>query len=197
MASLASSIRSAAQATSSAYRRLPIRWRLAGGSAVLTLVILCGFATIVGVLTTQSIEANFNREVRDAADKLEREVRLKLVETDRGPAIRQEPGALDYEDFAAGQRDAAVRVIVFSAPYVLQTRNAPDLGPPRPGEPVEADGWRVETREILVAGAGSPTCVPPPPGCACSWASACSAARSSPCSPAWPPRGARCRRSPS
>ena len=40
MASLGSSIRSAARATSSAYKRLPIRWRLAGGSAALTLVIL-------------------------------------------------------------------------------------------------------------------------------------------------------------
>ena len=49
MASLGSSIRSAARATSSAYRRLPIRWRLAGGSAVLTLVILMAFAAIVGV----------------------------------------------------------------------------------------------------------------------------------------------------
>ena len=27
-----------------AYRRLPTRWRLAGGSAALTFVILCGFA---------------------------------------------------------------------------------------------------------------------------------------------------------
>ena len=33
-------IRSAARATSSAHRRIPIRWRLAGGSALLTLVIL-------------------------------------------------------------------------------------------------------------------------------------------------------------
>ena len=31
-------------------RHLPIRWRLAGGSAVLTLVILLGFAVAVGVL---------------------------------------------------------------------------------------------------------------------------------------------------
>ena len=51
MASLDSSIRSAARATYSAYKRLPIRWRLAGGSAVLTLIILCGFAVIVGVLS--------------------------------------------------------------------------------------------------------------------------------------------------
>ena len=49
MASPASSTRSAARATYSAYRRIPIRWRLAGGSAVLTLVILCGFAVLVGV----------------------------------------------------------------------------------------------------------------------------------------------------
>ena len=51
MASLGSSIRSAARATSSAYRSVPIRWRLAGGSAALTFVILAGFAAIVGVLT--------------------------------------------------------------------------------------------------------------------------------------------------
>ena len=53
MESPVSSIRSAARGTYSAYRRLPIRWRLAGGSAALTLVILCGFAVVVGVLTTR------------------------------------------------------------------------------------------------------------------------------------------------
>ena len=66
MASLGSYTRSAAQATSSAYRRLPIRWRLAGGSALLTLVILLGFAVIVGVLTTRRIESDFNRQIADA-----------------------------------------------------------------------------------------------------------------------------------
>ena len=70
MASLGSSIRSAARATSSAYRRLPIRWRLAGGSAVLTLVILMGFAAVVGVATTRRIRADFNSQVRSAADDL-------------------------------------------------------------------------------------------------------------------------------
>ena len=80
MASLGSSIRSAAQATSSAYRRLPIRWRLAGGSAALTLVILCGFAAIVGVLTTRRIQSDFSRQVVAAADELQREVKLKVAE---------------------------------------------------------------------------------------------------------------------
>ena len=54
MANHASFTRSAARATSSAYRRLPIRWRLAGGSAALTLVILCGFAAIVGPLSAMA-----------------------------------------------------------------------------------------------------------------------------------------------
>src|SRR4051794_24898144 len=67
---LASSIRSAARGTYSAYKRQPIRWRLAGGSAALTLVILCGFAVIVGTLTTRAIYANFNRETSATADRL-------------------------------------------------------------------------------------------------------------------------------
>src|SRR5919197_264855 len=70
---LDSSIRSAAQATYSAYKRQPIRWRLAGGSAALTLVILCGFAVIVGTLTTRAIYDNFNRQVASTADRLERQ----------------------------------------------------------------------------------------------------------------------------
>ena len=87
MASLGSSIRSAARATSSAYKRLPIRWRLAGGSAALTLVILCGFAAIVGVLTTQQIQRDFSREVADAADELSREVKLRLRPARRRHAV--------------------------------------------------------------------------------------------------------------
>ena len=75
MASPGSYIRSAARATSSAYRRLPIRWRLAGGSALLTLVILLGFAAIVGVLTTRSIQSDFDREIAAAADDLRKSVR--------------------------------------------------------------------------------------------------------------------------
>ena len=71
MASPVSSTRSAAQATYSAYKRQPIRWRLAGGSAALTLVILLGFAVIVGTLTTRAIYKDFNRQVTSAADRLE------------------------------------------------------------------------------------------------------------------------------
>jgi len=70
VASLGSYTRSAARATFSAYRSLPIRWRLAGGSAALTFVILCGFAGIVGVLTTRQVRTQFNDEMRSAMDQL-------------------------------------------------------------------------------------------------------------------------------
>jgi two-component system OmpR family sensor kinase len=78
MASLGSSTRSAARATFSAYRRLPIRWRLAGGSAALTFVILAGFAAIVGVLTSRQVRGQFNNEVSFAADNLEGELGLRF-----------------------------------------------------------------------------------------------------------------------
>jgi signal transduction histidine kinase len=68
--SLGSYTRSAARATFSAYRSLPIRGRLAGGSAALTFVILCGFAAIVGVLTTRQVRGQFGDEMRSAVDQL-------------------------------------------------------------------------------------------------------------------------------
>jgi two-component system OmpR family sensor kinase len=80
VASPVSSTRSAARATYSAYKRQPIRWRLAGGSAALTLVILLGFAVIVGTLTTRAIYKDFNRQVATAADRLESRLYYEFVE---------------------------------------------------------------------------------------------------------------------
>jgi two-component system, OmpR family, sensor kinase len=79
VASLGSYIRSAAQATFSAYRRVPIQWRLAGGSAALTCVILATFAAIVGVLTDRQLRGQFNDQVRSNADQLAGELHLKWI----------------------------------------------------------------------------------------------------------------------
>ena len=70
MASLGSYIRSAAQGTFSAYRSVPIRWRLAGGSAALTFVILAAFAAVVGALTTHQLRHQFDNQVDGAATQL-------------------------------------------------------------------------------------------------------------------------------
>jgi two-component system, OmpR family, sensor kinase len=70
MASLGSSIRSAARATFFAYRRVPVRWRLGGGSAALTFVILTGFAGVVGVLTEHQITDEFSSQMNLATQYL-------------------------------------------------------------------------------------------------------------------------------
>src|SRR6478735_8154091 len=138
VASLGSSIRSAARDTSSAYRRLPIRWRLAGGSAALTLVILCGFAAIVGVLTTRQIHEDFHNEVASSADKLEQEAQLRMVVNNGRVELRPTRNSTDLDDFAASS-NAAIRVITEDDLIGFQT--------PRT---FEVDGWRVENRRVSV-----------------------------------------------
>ena len=70
MESPGSYIRSAARATYSAYRTVPVRWRLAGGSATLTFVILTGFAAIVALFTTNQVRNQFYSGVRSTANQL-------------------------------------------------------------------------------------------------------------------------------
>src|SRR3954454_22039119 len=130
VASLASFTRSAARATSYAYRRLPIRWRLAGGSAVLTLVILCGFATIVGVLTTRRIQSDFHNQVSTAADTLARSLDQQLtIEGDIACRTTYCP-VRNLTDYAAPQQ-AAVRIVFLDGDTIHNRRSAgaPFLGP--------------------------------------------------------------------
>ena len=70
MASLGSYIRSAARGTYSAYRSVPIRWRLAGGSAALTFVILASFAVVVGALTNRQVRSNFDAQLGQTVNRL-------------------------------------------------------------------------------------------------------------------------------
>ena len=150
MASPGSFIRSAAQATSSAYRRLPIRWRLAGGSAVLTLVILCGFAAIVGVLTTRQIESDFNRQVAGAADELQRSIEAELVIDSAGQykGIRLNHNAAYLEAYAASY-NAVIRIVTGDGRTVRATPGAPYLPPPR-ARTEDFGGYRIESRSIPV-----------------------------------------------
>lgn len=151
-----SSTRSAARATFFAPRRWPIRWRLAGGSALLTFVILCGFAIAVGTLTTQRIRDDFNRQVRDAADRLAENAQ---------PEFNQDPytGALSYRgiginlDTYAQSPNGFVRVLTEDGRELKASVRAPDLGIPRT-RTVEEGGYLIETRRVelpapLVGGA--------------------------------------------
>ena len=136
MASPVSSIRSAARGTYSAYKRQPIRWRLAGGSAALTLVILLGFAVIVGTLTTQAIYTDFNRQVASAADRLQAQLYYRYTgNNDKGEPQYEYPADIDLDVFA-GSNNAAIRVVTGSGvPLRLRSRrNAPELRPAALGE---------------------------------------------------------------
>ncbi|MDX6650724.1 MAG: two-component system, OmpR family, sensor kinase [Solirubrobacteraceae bacterium] len=153
MASPDSFIRSAARATSSAprrlfaaYRRIPIRWRLAGGSAVLTFVILCGFAAIVGVLTTRAIRDDFNEQVRAAATDLRQRLQVHpgANPTCRGPDL----------DVYGSADSAQIRVVTLDGALLCRSRGAPDFGIPRE-ETTEIGGYRVESRVIPVPPLGS------------------------------------------
>jgi signal transduction histidine kinase len=124
---------------------VPIRWRLAGGSALLTLVILCGFAGAVGGLTSQRLHQDFDREVRDAADLL----REKISYTALVPAG---PGSYDIDGLEpdlALYEDASTVVRIVSREGILLKSNehTKDFGPPRKTS-MEEDGYLVETREL-------------------------------------------------
>jgi two-component system OmpR family sensor kinase len=152
VASPGSFTRSAARATSSAYRRLPIRWRLAGGSAVLTLVILLGFAAIVGVLTTQRIQRDFERDVDVAADDLKRAISTQglqlVVEGGRVVDVKLSKRSPNLDTYAASN-DAVIRVVYSNGDLIASTARAPYLPPPRAATQ-EYDGYRIASRSIPV-----------------------------------------------
>ena len=150
MASPGSFIRSAAQATSSEYKRLPIRWRLAGGSAALTLVILCGFAVIVGVLTTRRIQSDFNQQVAEAADQLAKQTDLRLVQRDGKTVLRYRGPNLGAYASAQG---AVVRVVTEDNEVIRSSPNAPYLSPPL-APTLDFAGFKVESRPVKVEPVG-------------------------------------------
>jgi two-component system, OmpR family, sensor kinase len=152
--------RSAGRATSSGLRaalgRIPIRWKLAGGSALLTLTILCGFAVAVGALTAQRIHDDFEQDVKEAADKLYQSTRVTRKDT------------FDATEFnftfrpnlqAVVGGDGTARLITLSGKVLRSSRGAPNLGSPvvptvgGPEVPrtIDIRGYRVENRVIRVS----------------------------------------------
>jgi two-component system OmpR family sensor kinase len=140
-----SSIRSAAQGTFSAHRQLPIRWRLAGGSALLTLIILCGFAGAVGALTTERIHEDFDAEVSQAAERLRDQVTFSGVDLmpDGSRRLVNLNPKLDY----AESSDAVIRIVDGAGRKWATTKNDVNLGPPDPGEQ-DYNGYRSATRAL-------------------------------------------------
>jgi two-component system OmpR family sensor kinase len=169
VASRGSYIRSAARATYFAYRRVPIRWRLAGGSAALTFVILAGFAVIVGVLTDRQVRTQFDEQQTSAVERLYSELNGKLAFNRNDPYLDwSKVGNVSLYDFAVAEH-AEIRIFDDSDGQLLGTEDlisvqglearAPKglfAGPPyqTSGYFVQA-GYRVAVRQLPVAPVGS------------------------------------------
>src|SRR2546423_5324568 len=103
-------------------KRWPVLSRLAAVSATLTLIILVVFAVIVGRLTSNRLQNDFNDELRATGDRLA----LELQFTGKATHVSPDPGQV-----AAGA--TAVRVV---DPTGNEVRGgapvgAPHLRPPR------------------------------------------------------------------
>jgi two-component system OmpR family sensor kinase len=160
-------IRSAARVTFSAYRRVPIRWRLAGGSAALTFVILAGFSAIVGTLTNRQVRGQFNDEVSSAVDQLYNELNHKLAFI-HGTELNCFRTTVHLSDYASAEH-AQIRIFDSSDGDLLCTQTsikgakaplAPTFfstAPTQTSGTFTESGYRVAVRELEVKPIGTVT----------------------------------------
>jgi two-component system, OmpR family, sensor kinase len=166
VASLGSYTRSAARATYSGYRSIPIRWRLAGGSAALTFVILAGFATIVGTLTNRQVRMQFDDQQGSNVEQLYRGLNRKLRFVGAGLDCKRTKVHLG--DIASVEH-AQIRIFDSSDGFLECTQN--DIRAPKaPLEPslfstapaktsgtFTESGYRVVVRQLDLRPAGKAT----------------------------------------
>ncbi len=130
------------RATSFAPRSLPIRWRLAGGSALLTLIILFAFAVTVGAVTTELIREDFEEEVREAADELA-----------QGGRPLEDRFTGEFRDFSVKlsafvDEDEAARLLSSGGIVLRASGPSVDLGLPFKTT-TRHEGWLVENRRYV------------------------------------------------
>jgi signal transduction histidine kinase len=126
---------------------MPIRWRLAGGSALLTLVILCGFAGAVGGLTSKRIYQDFDEQVSSAANVLGARLHYETLGADlRTNHFFLEGLTPDLDSFSPGS-GTVIRVVNANGYVFNSTQKSRSLGRPA-DHTIEKDGYRVETRAL-------------------------------------------------
>src|SRR4051812_48887283 len=104
-------------------KRWPVRWRLAGVSAGLTLLILVIFALVVGQLATDRVKDDFHDEVVSVASQLRNQLEVEGSLTEN-PTNREV-----FNLVLTG--NAAVRIVDSTgAIHPMTPPNTPDLGPP-------------------------------------------------------------------
>jgi two-component system OmpR family sensor kinase len=121
-------------------RAWPVRWRIAAVSSGLTLAILMVFGGVIGQIATTRIRDDFNSEVANAVEILQRETRVLYPLVGEVHAEGPELGPYVLPD------DAAARVFDRSGQVMAETTtpNTVKLGKPELGI-VERNGLRIET----------------------------------------------------
>src|SRR4051794_28358845 len=124
-------------------KRWPVRWRLAAVSAVLTFLILVIFALVVGRLTSNRIESNFNSELQDDAARLASQINIT-------PGLDGQPDChINQSEMALiASRSTAVRVVTPSS-VLCQGPVKRNLGSPHPGGLSDAGSMRVATTQAF------------------------------------------------
>jgi len=117
--------------------------RLAATSALLTFVILCGFALAVGWITVHRIRADFNRQVTETADELPSRLDIKVSSPSLSEGVMVQP---PLTDFLPPNQHAAIRIFTLGGAALEQApSNAPSLGLPE-ARPRTVNGYRVLSR---------------------------------------------------
>ena len=132
------------------FNRLPIRWRLALTSAVLTLVILAIFAVVMGAFTAERLRDDFDNDVRARAADLKDRIRVAR-EFPSGRVILEQDDLAQVIVNVAASGDGAVRVIDTEGEIIAPSAGGPSLGPP--GEGIREVGPYRVASEPLYAGA--------------------------------------------
>jgi len=128
-------------------QRWPVRWRLAAVSAMLTLIILVGFAAVVGRLTANKLENDFRDDLRNTAS----EIALKID-------LARASGALNVQGLRPLMSDDDHFRVVDSTGRELEqvAPRGPDLGPPDPAEIRSVGPYEVAAAEITTGEVGFP-----------------------------------------
>ena len=121
---------------------VPVRWRIAVTCAGLTLLILVVFALVLGNLVGDRIRADFNDELRRAADAIASETTVAFDQSAGQPVIAG-PRLTD----SAMAEGAVIRVVDEVGRPLASTRPSADLGPPSPGI-MDAGPFRVASEPV-------------------------------------------------
>ncbi len=111
-------------------------------SALMTFMILFGFALLVGQMTSSRLHRNFDTDLKVAAADLQDQVRV--TQGNSGGLSFSGPDLDDY----AGAQNAVIRVVTSDGTVLGETKNAPNLGKPV-SEPLKIGDLSVVSRPIV------------------------------------------------